>query len=109
VSRTFWILVGVAGFVYLSKKGYLKIGSGAGSGTGAGPKLSPKLAPAEIAPSESVTASSYRVLQSRRANLSYVQAQGDPGGLIAFASPAGGRFTRNIVVEGGQVWAEIAA
>lgn len=106
MSRTFWILVGVAGFVYLSKKGYLQAGTG---GVGLGPKLSPKLSPAEIAPSESVTAGSYRVLQSRRPNLSYVQAQGDVGGLLAFASPSGGRFTRNVIVEGGQVWAEIAA
>jgi len=67
------------------------------------------LQPAQIGPSEPVTASSYRVLQSRRPNLKYTQAEGSQGGLISFSAPSGGRFTRNIVVEAGQVWAEIAA
>lgn len=64
--------------------------------------------PAKIGANESVTAQTYRQIESRRSGMDYVPVDsGVVGGEISFKSPNGGTFTRNVVVEGGQVWVEI--
>jgi len=68
-----------------------------------------KLKPAGVGANEAVTASSYRIIASKRPGMQYVQAQGQVGGTLSFRSASAGTFTRNVVQEGGGLWAEIAA
>ena len=68
-----------------------------------------KLLPTSIGAGEQVTAGSYRVLAARRPGLSYIPASGTVGGPLSFSSPSAGTFTRNVVVEGSSVMAEVAA
>jgi hypothetical protein len=57
-----------------------------------------------------VRAASYRVLRQRRPGMQYVQvSKGAVGSEITFTSAAAGKFTRNVVQEGNQLWAEVAA
>lgn len=67
-----------------------------------------RLQTAPIRGGESVTAGTYRVIKSRRPGLTYVSAEGQIGSDLKFASPMAGKFTRNVVQEGGAVWAEVA-
>jgi len=67
-----------------------------------------KLQTAPIRGGESVTAGTYRVIKSRRSGMTYVSADGQLGSEIKFASPMAGKFTRNVVQEGGALWAEVA-
>jgi hypothetical protein len=55
-----------------------------------------------------VTAGSYRVISARRPGLNYIPATGTVGGNLSFSSPSAGQFTRNVVVEGSSVLAEVA-
>lgn len=67
-----------------------------------------KLLPTGIGAGETVTAGSYRVIAARRPGLNYVPATGSVGGPLSFSSPSAGKFTRNVVVEGSSVLAEVA-
>lgn len=99
-TKKYLVIAGAAGMgLYLVSK--FKGGFGGGKG-------SSKLAVAPVGAGEQVTASTYRVIKSRRPGLQYVQATGTVGGDISFQSPAKGTFTRNVVQEGNQLWAEIA-
>jgi hypothetical protein len=95
-----WIAVGVVGYLILKNRG-------AAGGAG-GVSINPKLKPAAIEPNELVTAGSYRVIQSKRPGMQYVTVEGNYPGILSFRSPPGGKFTRNTVMEGGQLLAEIA-
>jgi hypothetical protein len=57
---------------------------------------------------ETVSADSYRRIQDRRPGMTYVQCEGALGGRLTFNVSKAGVFTRNVVVYGGTVWAEIA-
>jgi hypothetical protein len=81
-------------FVFAKKKG----------ATGAKGRL--KTAP--IRGGESVSAGTYRVIKTRRQGMTYVSAEGQVGSELKFASPMAGKFTRNVVQEGGALWAEVA-
>ena len=65
-------------------------------------------APAAVVAGQLVSADTYRVLAAQRSGLNYVPAQGSVGGEITFTPSAGGTFTRNVVVVGGQIMAEVA-
>lgn len=67
-----------------------------------------KLKTAPIRGGESVTAGTYRVISARRPGMTYVSADGQLGSELRFASPMAGKFTRNVVQEGGALWAEVA-
>jgi hypothetical protein len=56
---------------------------------------------------QTAEAASYRVIAERRPGMSYVQATGQVGGPLTFTPESDGMFTRNVVEEGGQLWAEI--
>ena len=101
VGKGVLILVGIAAVavLVLRKKG--------APSSGANVVTSDKLKPAKIGRGEEVSAKSYRVIAARRPGMEYVVAQGSPGAQITFASPKGGRFTRNVVREGSKLWAEI--
>lgn len=97
---------------------FLLKGGGAGAGTSEAViggqkvqiKLSPKLKPAAVKSGETVTAKSLRLIQSRRPGMNYVPTQGQPGsgGEVALQVPSNGTFTRNLVLENGVYFAEIA-
>lgn len=93
-----WLLIGavaVGAYLLFTRK------SG-GSGKG--------LQPAAVKQGEQVRAASYRVTRSRRPGLSYVAVEkGNVGAEITFTSPANATFTRNVVQEGNQLWAEMAS
>lgn len=65
-------------------------------------------APAAIKAGEQVSASTYRVISARRSGLTYVPVNGSVGGALSFSSSVQGQFTRNVINEGGQVFAEVA-
>jgi len=65
------------------------------------------LQPAKVKAGELVSAESYRVIESRRSGMSYVQAEGQPGAMIKFTPDRDGYFTRNTVQEGGVLFAEV--
>jgi len=102
------LLLGVGGILAYS---YFK-GKSASAGqadAGAGVTLSDRLKPVKIGAGEPVTASSYRIIKNRRPGMDYTQAGGQPGQSISFSYPRAATFTRNAVVEGAQVLAEIAS
>ena len=65
------------------------------------------LVPAPVKGGALVSAESYRVIQSRRSGMTYVQASGQPGAKIEFTPEKDGIFTRNTVQENGVLFAEI--
>jgi hypothetical protein len=65
------------------------------------------LASAKVKAGELVSAESYRVIQTRRAGMSYVKAEGQPGAMITFTSDRDGVFTRNTVQEADGLYAEV--
>lgn len=67
-----------------------------------------KLQPAQVKSGELVAAQSYRIISGRRAGMNYVAADGNIGGEVSFTPSGSGKFTRNVVQEGGRLWAEIA-
>jgi DNA-binding transcriptional regulator LsrR (DeoR family) len=56
---------------------------------------------------QTVEAASYRVIEGRRPGMTYVAASGSVGGPLTFTPEQNGTFTRNVLQEGGQLWAEI--
>jgi hypothetical protein len=65
--------------------------------------------PAAVASNELVSANKYRLIE-RRSGMSYVPVtSGSLGGTLEFKSPSSGKFTWNVIQEGGQLYAEVAA
>lgn len=67
------------------------------------------LFPADVKAGDPVSAESYRLIQSPRANMTYDPiTNGALGSLVGFTPSKSGKFTRNLVEQGGQLFAEIA-
>jgi hypothetical protein len=64
--------------------------------------------PAPVGANEMVSGTTYRLIAERRPGMEYTSLRaGTLGERIAFSSPVNGIFTRNLVLEGGVLWAEI--
>ena len=97
VKKLALIAGGVGLAVYLASK----FGRSAGAAVGL-------FAPASVKAGETFSANTYRVIAAQRSGLTYVPVNGSVGGQLSFASSVTGQFTRNVVVSGNQVLAEIA-
>jgi hypothetical protein len=103
-----WAAIGAAAVavVALMKRG-------ASASTSAVPEIeiTPSFTPAAVGANELVSVGKYRLIDRRSiAGLSYVPVtKGGWGETVEFKSPTAGKFTFNLIEEGGKLYAEIAS
>lgn len=101
------VAAGAAALLLLGKRKYKAIIGGQNVTVLAADKMKYNRIPA----GQPIAFESYRVIAARRPNMNYVKiVEGQIGGKLTSEPPAqGGTFTRNVISEGGVLYAEFAA
>jgi hypothetical protein len=104
LAQNKWVWIGAAGVVGAIMM--LRSKSGAADSS---IQVVTSFKPAAIGANELVSANKYRLIESRRSGMNYVPvSKGGLGGTIEFTSASAGKFTWNVIQEGGSILAEVS-